>query len=384
MNLLGYVIVNIGETLLRMLPLPARTGIIKVGHPGKEAPVLLTGNYHLTIARVKRALIGMDAYLLVANSQGINIWCASAGGHFTNHRVISALKTSGIEKLVDHRNVILPQLAATGVETEVIANQTGWKIIWGPVYARDIPQFLRDGLKKTPQMREVYFPWTARLEMAISWAFPISLVAILIVLPFWRQSIPYLTTLVWGMALLMFAAFPLYSRWLTAKGRRIGFIFFDFGRGGFQLILWGFVLIGLTIYSLASDHFTGGFLLRWGLTSLAVITILSIDLRGSTPVYHSGLSEDRLLQVYLDKTKCRGAGFCEQVCPRDCYRVNKGKRTTTMPRAEQCLQCGACIVQCPYDALYFKNPKGEVIPPESIRRFKMNLLGKRLVKPEGV
>ena len=53
--------------------------------------------------------------LLVANSRGINIWCSTAGGHFTNHSVISVVKTSGIEDLVDHRKLVLPQLGATGL-----------------------------------------------------------------------------------------------------------------------------------------------------------------------------------------------------------------------------------------------------------------------------
>jgi hypothetical protein len=33
--------------------------------------------------------------------------------------------------------------------------------------------------------------------------------------------------------------------------------------------------------------------------------------------------------------------------------------------------------------LYFKNPKGEIITPETVRKFKLNLIGKRLVKGEG-
>ncbi|MFQ6000166.1 MAG: 4Fe-4S binding protein, partial [Anaerolineae bacterium] len=52
-------------------------------------------------------------------------------------------------------------------------------------------------------------------------------------------------------------------------------------------------------------------------------------------------------------------------------------------RSDRCVQCGACIVQCPFDALYFKSPKGEIILPETIRKFKLNLIGKRLVKEEG-
>jgi len=85
------------------------------------------------VARVKRALRGLDIYLLVANSKGINIWCAATGGLFTNHDVISVLKTSGIENKVEHRNVILPQLAATGIESRIIKKKTGWKSVWGPV-----------------------------------------------------------------------------------------------------------------------------------------------------------------------------------------------------------------------------------------------------------
>ena len=67
----------------------------------------------------------MDVFLLVSNSRGVNVWCSATGGLFTNHDVISVLKTSGIEKLVDHRNVILPQLAATGIESNVIRKKTG-------------------------------------------------------------------------------------------------------------------------------------------------------------------------------------------------------------------------------------------------------------------
>jgi len=44
------------------------------------------------------------------------------------------------------------------------------------------------------------------------------------------------------------------------------------------------------------------------------------------------------------------------------------------------VKCGACIVQCPGDALCFSDPHGNKIPPEVIRRFKLNLMGKRIVK----
>jgi len=103
MNFIKFIFVNIIETLLRGFPFPSKTGLIKIGNPNRNSPVFLTCNFHLTVERVKRALKGMDAYLLVANSRGINVWCSATGGLFTNHDVISVLKTSKIEKLVDHK-----------------------------------------------------------------------------------------------------------------------------------------------------------------------------------------------------------------------------------------------------------------------------------------
>lgn len=375
-----HVLINITETLLRVFPISTRTGLIKIGSPGRYSPVLLTCNYHLTVYRVKRSLRGMDAYLLVANSRGINVWCGAAGGHFTTHSVISALKTSGIEALVDHKTVILPQLAATGVEARDIREKTGWKAVWGPVYARDIPLFIQNSLKKNHEMRQVEFPWLQRLEMAVAWAFPISLVASLIGIPFWRQAIPYLVLLIWGISLLIFIAFPVYSRWLNPDDKRIGLVFFDFGRGGFQLILWGIIIIGLIAYSLLSGDFSWRFILQWGFASLIIILMLSLDLTGSTPVFKSGLQEGRRLKVFLDENICRGEGTCQEVCPRDCYEIDATLHTATIPRSQYCIQCGACVVQCPFDALYFKRPHDGIIPPDNIRRFKLNMMGKRILK----
>jgi NAD-dependent dihydropyrimidine dehydrogenase PreA subunit len=370
--------VNIVETLLRVFPIPCKTGIIKIGNPNNNSPVFLTCNYHLTVARVKRALKNIDCFLLVANSRGINVWCAAAGGHFTHHDAISILKVSGIENLVTHRNVILPQLAATGVEASIVNKTTGWKVIWGPVYAKDIPLFLKENSNKTPEMREVTFPWRQRIEMAVSWAFPISILFGLIMLPFWRQAVLLTILMVWVLSLLIFMFFPLYSHLLNYGGKRIGLVFFDFGRGGLQLLLWGIIIVGLAVYSILVGNFTWGFILRWGLVSFIVVLILSLDLMGSTPTFKSGLSEDSAWKITIDEKKCKGASFCEQVCPRNCYDVDRNRHIATITRQELCVRCGACIVQCPFDALYFVSPGGEIIPPEIIRRFKLNMMGKRL------
>ncbi|MFQ5660333.1 MAG: HgcAB-like fusion protein [Gammaproteobacteria bacterium] len=380
MKRLNFLPANVLQTLLRVLPFPCKTGLVKIGTPGRNAPVLLTGNFCLTVERVRRALKGIDAYLLIANSRGVNVWCAATGGLLSNHDVVSVLKTSGIEDLVDHQQVILPQLAATGIEAKIIHKKTGWKVVWGPVYATSIPAFLSSGYhEKSVEMRTVSFAWAQRLEMAVAWAFPISLLALL-VFPFWREGVLPIVGFVWGWAFLIFLSFPLYQRQLRTTGKNIGFVFFDFGKRGLPLLLWVFFMLGFAGYTKLTGDFSWIPIFRWGFSSLIVVMILSLDLTGSTPVYKSGLHEDRLLRIVLDALRCKGAGFCELVCPKDVFEVDYDRRLASLPRAEQCVQCGACIVQCPFNALYFRNPRGDVVPPDTVRRFRLNLLGKRTKK----
>ena len=96
------------QTALRMAPWPTEPGLRAVGNPGELSPVIVTCNYDLTVRRVARALDGVDAWLVVAPSQGINVWCASSGGHLGTHQVVTALKTSGVAERVRHRRAILP------------------------------------------------------------------------------------------------------------------------------------------------------------------------------------------------------------------------------------------------------------------------------------
>ena len=277
MNGLRYVWVTIIETCLRALPFPCKTGLIVLGNPGRDAPVLLTCNFRLTVERVKRACQGMDAYLLVANSRGVNVWCAATGGLLTNHDVISVLKTSGIEERVDHREVILPQLAATGIDGKTVRRKTDWKVVWGPVEANAIPAFVNGGMETTPQMRAVRFPLIERFEMAVAWAFPVSLLALIVGL-FWREGLIVLPALVWTCSLLLFLCFPFYEKRLHTKTHHKGFILFDFGERGIPFLLWALFMAGLVAYTLGTADDT--------LTNSPPDSLY--DLRTS-PVYRHGI-----------------------------------------------------------------------------------------------
>lgn len=236
-----YIISYIVCTVLRFVPVPATPGLITIGDPDETSPVFLTGNYYLTVAKLKKVLQGMDCFLLVVNTHGINVWCAATGGHFTDHGVISVLKTSGITTMVDHKTVILPQLAAAGVEPKNIKKKTGWDIVWGPVDAEDIPAFLKSG-EKSEDMRTVGFPLKNRLEIGVAWAFPVSLVLGLIVSIVWSQVVVFTVLAVWVISLLFNGFFPVYGSWLKKEIHGI-----QCGRGVFQgvivLVAMGFLVI---------------------------------------------------------------------------------------------------------------------------------------------
>jgi NAD-dependent dihydropyrimidine dehydrogenase PreA subunit len=378
----GLLAIEIIQTLFRVFPFPCATGLVRIGNPTRHSPVLLTCNFRLTVERVRRALRGIDAYLLVANSRGVNVWCAATGGLLTDHDVVSVLKTSGIADAVDHRRLILPQLAATGIQARAVHERTGWRVVWGPVRAEDVPAFLSGGLVATPAMRSVRFPWQERLEMAVAWAAPISLVTGLLAAPFWSWSALWLCALVWSVSLALFASFPCYEdRLRRSSARHRGLVFFDFGRFAIPLLLWALFLAGLFALAAARDEAGAAFIARWAIASFAVLLIASIDLAGSTPLYKSGLHEDRRLRIELDEARCRGAGFCEQVCPTRVFEMDTQRRVVTLPRDEACVQCGACIVQCPFDALLFRTESGGTVAPETVRRFKLDLIGRRIRAP---
>ena len=118
-------------------------------------------------------------------------------------------------------------------------------------------------------------------------------------------------------------------------------------------------------------------LFGWSLASFFLMLLISMDLAGSTPLYKSGLHEDRLLHVELNADACQGRAMCWEVCPKNCYVIDAVGHKAEIARPDECVQCGACIVQCPEDALAFITPARERIPPNVIRTYKLNMLGAR-------
>jgi NAD-dependent dihydropyrimidine dehydrogenase PreA subunit len=380
MRRLRDLLLDMLQACLRVLPWPTEPRLIRVGNPGRNAPVLVTCNYDLTVRRVLRVLRGLDVYVLVAATRGHNVWCGAAGGHLTAHQVISILRTSGVGELVDHRRLILPQLSATGVERKLVEQRTGWHAIFGPVYATDLPAYLASG-RKTETMRQVCFPLLDRLEMAVAWAFPISVLGGTVVAIGWRHlALPFLA-MVWALTLGLYAFFPWFAGSVEPTkqlppGWTRYLVFFD-PRVRRNLMVWLLFVIGLWGYAYLHGAGSVQSLVGWSLASLFVVLLVSMDLAGSTPLYKSGLHEDRLFEVELNVEACRGRAMCWEVCPKNCYLIDAVRHKAVIAEPDACVQCGACVVQCPEDALAFFTSSGQRIPPEVIRTYKLNLLGRR-------
>ena len=152
--------VGVGRNDYRIAP-----GLYGVGDPDNCSPVMVTANYKLSFDVLRSHLAGVDAWIVVLNTNGINVWCAAGKGSFSTVAVAEQVKALRLDQLVSHRRLVLPQLAATGVAARQVKAMCGFKVVWGPVHARHLKTFIDNGMKATPVMRTVTFGWRERLVL---------------------------------------------------------------------------------------------------------------------------------------------------------------------------------------------------------------------------
>lgn len=149
-----------------------KPGIYSIGEPSPESPLFVSANFTMSFDKLRAAIRGIDAYILVIDTKGINVWCAAGKGTFGSDEIISRVRESKITDRIKHRTLILPLLGAPGCSYVKIKKETGFRIVYGPVYASDIKAFLSNGLKTTPQMRNVGFTLFERLALIPMEFFP--------------------------------------------------------------------------------------------------------------------------------------------------------------------------------------------------------------------
>jgi acetyl-CoA decarbonylase/synthase complex subunit gamma len=140
-------------------------GLYAVGNPTAESPVLVTANYKMSFDRLRSSLKGLEAWIMVLNTKGINVWCAAGKGTFGTGELVRSIEATGLRGIVSHRKLIVPQLGAPGVSAHAVRNQSGFRVAYGPVRASDLPAFLASGMKATQEMRRVRFTFKDRAAL---------------------------------------------------------------------------------------------------------------------------------------------------------------------------------------------------------------------------
>ncbi|MFX1310795.1 MAG: methyltransferase domain-containing protein [Promethearchaeota archaeon] len=133
---------------------PIEPGVYKSGNPDKNSPIIVTANYDYTYINVMRNIKSIDAWVLCVDSNGINVWCAARGNDFGNNQLIEAIRATGIQNFTENRTLILPQLSAGGVaipQLRIDSKEFPYKIKYGPVWSKDIPNYLKDKPNKKPE-----------------------------------------------------------------------------------------------------------------------------------------------------------------------------------------------------------------------------------------
>jgi hypothetical protein len=162
-DLWGGIKARLGIGRMRYSVLP---GLYAVGTPAAGSDVYVTANYKMSFDALRCNLAGIDAWILVLDTKGINVWCAAGKGSFGTDELVSRIARGKLSTIVSHKRLILPQLGAPGVSAPLVAKRSGFRVVWGPVRAADIQAWLASDGKKSEAMREVRFDFRDRMAVA--------------------------------------------------------------------------------------------------------------------------------------------------------------------------------------------------------------------------
>ena len=75
-------------------------GLYAVGSPDSASPVLVTSNYKMTFDRVRAELGGLNLWLMVLDTDGVNVWCAAGKGTFGIAEFVNRIRVTGLDGIV--------------------------------------------------------------------------------------------------------------------------------------------------------------------------------------------------------------------------------------------------------------------------------------------
>ncbi|WP_424027410.1 mercury methylation corrinoid protein HgcA [Methanoregula sp.] len=250
-------------------------GLYRLGNPGPDSPVFASANYTLSFDALRSALAGVDAYILVLDTKGINVWCAAGKGTFSTDELVRQIGTAGLAGIVRNRRIIVPQLGAPGISWPDVLRRTGFTVEYGPVRARDLPEYLRSHTA-TPAMRRVEFPLRDRAVLAPVELVHVLLPALVAAIMFWflaglSAALAVVAAVIAGTIL-----FPILLPFIPTH---------DFSTKGF--ILGGIVALPFAVLYGTDPHLAGWLAIACAIIPLliipAVTAYLALNFTGSTP-----------------------------------------------------------------------------------------------------
>ena len=286
-----------------------KAGLYAMGCPDGHSPVLVTSNYKMTVDRVRENLAGRDIWLLVLDTEGINVWCAAGKGTFGTEELLSRIDKTGLREKVTHRELILPQLGATGVSAHEARIRSGFKITYGPVRSEDIPYFLDNAMTVKQSMRKVRFSLLDRLvltpmeiviamELMLKIFGAMAVLSALGILPVERAD--YLGLL--GSVFMGTFASPLFLPWIPGrafsfKGMITGLmwaisvVLFLFSRGSTNwLQLISYLLILPSLSAFFTMNFTGS-------STYTSLSGVEKEMKTALPLIVTALSAGALIRI---------------------------------------------------------------------------------------
>jgi hypothetical protein len=140
-------------------------GLYAIGAPDGSSDIFVTANYKLSFDHVRKNLSGINCWVLVLDTKGVNVWCAAGKGTFGTKELVNRIIEVSLDTIVNHKRIILPQLGATGVAAHKVKEETGFNVHYGPVRASDIKRFIIEGYRADKKMRKVTFGLKDRLKL---------------------------------------------------------------------------------------------------------------------------------------------------------------------------------------------------------------------------
>ena len=251
-----------------------KPGLYRLGTPTENSPVFASANYTLSFDALRSSLKGIDAYILVLDTRGINVWCAAGKGTFGTDELVRLIKTTDLGSYVSHRNIIVPQLGAPGIAAHEVQKRTGFRVQYGPVRAEDLSEFLKTG-EASSEMRRVRFTLYDRIVLA-----PVELVHIIVPTIILTIALWFIGGIIGSLAVVITAfvgtvIFPMLlpylpTRDLSTKGFILGFLVaipFSIHVASFQNLSGWSLVLGIAVPLL---------------TIPAVISYMALNFTGST------------------------------------------------------------------------------------------------------